>query len=57
MNCPKCGFKMVIDSWNGWFWTCFNCGHVGRQATHEEADNNEKEMEEYFNKSRKVFER
>ena len=59
MNCPMCGTEMVIDSWNGWVWTCFNfkCGYVGRQATYEEYDKQEKEIEKYYYKLRKEFEK
>jgi len=58
MKCPKCETEMYIDSWDGWFWTCFNCGYVGRQATHEESEKQEKKHhEEYLKKSRKVLEK
>ena len=36
---------MVIDEWNGWVWTCFNCDYVGREATDEECDLQQREIE------------
>ena len=45
MNCPKCKAPMVIDEWNGWVWTCFNCDYVGREATDEECDLQQREIE------------
>jgi hypothetical protein len=48
MVCQICGIEMVIDSWNGWVWTCFNCDYVGRLATETEVDNQEKEIECYL---------
>ena len=36
MKCPKCKAEMIIDEWNGWVWTCFNCDHIGRESTDEE---------------------
>jgi len=38
MTCHKCGTIMLIDEWNGWKWSCFNCGHVGRCATNSEIE-------------------
>lgn len=57
MKCQKCGNMLVIDAWNGWVWTCLNCGFVSRKATYEETDQQEKEIEEYLKKSRKVREK
>jgi len=45
MICPKCKAPMVIDHWYGWRWTCFNCDYVGRKATNEETEQQEKEYE------------
>ena len=36
IECSKCKTEMIIDSWNGWRWTCFHCDHVDREATEEE---------------------
>jgi DNA-directed RNA polymerase subunit M/transcription elongation factor TFIIS len=47
-NCPKCETEMYIDTWNGWFWKCPACGYYGRVATQDEADQQEREAEEYF---------
>ena len=47
MVCPKCGSEMVIDSWNGWVWTCLNCDYVGRFATNEEVDMLEKYISDF----------
>ncbi len=43
MICPKCKLEMIIDSWNGWVWTCFHCDHIDREATNEEVEEFEKE--------------
>lgn len=43
MNCKKCGSIMFIDEWNGWVWTCPICDAVGRKATKEEIEDQEKE--------------
>ena len=48
MTCPQCGAVMVIDEWSGWFWTCFNCGFVGGEATYEETEQQENELKKHF---------
>jgi len=45
MNCPECGTPLVIDEYGGWRWVCFNCDHVGREATDAEIEAQEKEFE------------
>jgi len=49
MTCPNCGTQMVIDEWGGWMWTCFYCDFVGREATYEECEAQQREIEEYLN--------
>lgn len=44
---------MIIDEWGGWVWTCFNCDYVGREATDEEVEAQEREVNEYFRKRSK----
>ena len=44
MDCKKCGGVMVIDEWNGWVWMCFNCDAVGRLATNDEVEAQEKSL-------------
>ncbi len=36
MYCPKCNAPMMISSWDGWVWLCFNCSYQGRVATEQE---------------------
>ena len=57
MKCQKCGNMLVIDEWNGWVWTCCICGFVSREATCYETEQQEKAIEEYLKKSRKVLEK
>ena len=52
MNYQKCGTVMVIDEWCGWQWTCFNCDYVGRDATNEEIEKQESEIEAYLKSKR-----
>ena len=42
MKCPKCKIDMIIDDYNGWRWTCFNCFFTGRQATDKEINEQDK---------------
>lgn len=46
MKCD-CGADMILDEWEGWIWTCFNCGKVGRPATNKEVKKYEREKEEW----------
>jgi len=48
MDCPKCGAIMVVDEWGGWRWTCFNCDHVDQEATDEECEAQQREIEKYL---------
>jgi uncharacterized Zn finger protein (UPF0148 family) len=50
MKCPKCETEMYIDSWDGWVWKCPACDYYGRIATQDEADQQEREHEEYFDR-------
>lgn len=45
---------MIIDEWNGWVWTCFNCDYSGRAATDEEVEKQEAEVEIYLNKQNNI---
>ena len=54
MKCPMCGATMVIDEWNGWVWECFHCYYTGRDATDEEIEKQECEIEAYL-KTRRGF--
>jgi uncharacterized Zn finger protein (UPF0148 family) len=47
MKCPTCETEMYIDSWDGWVW-CPECDYYGRIATQDEADQQDREDEEYF---------
>ena len=44
MICDYCNSEMFIDEWNGWVWTCINCGYDELQATDEEIREYEKEI-------------
>jgi uncharacterized Zn finger protein (UPF0148 family) len=50
MICPKCETEMYIDSWDGWVWKCPACDYYGRIATQDEADQQEREHAEYFDR-------
>jgi DNA-directed RNA polymerase subunit M/transcription elongation factor TFIIS len=52
MDCPNCGAPMVIDTWYGWRWSCFNCDYIDRAATDEEVEKQEKEVEWYLKNQR-----
>ena len=48
---------MVIDEWNGWRWQCAFCGYTGRDATDEEVEKQETEIEAYLKIQKRVFEK
>ncbi len=52
-HCPDCDGLMVIDEWNGWFWTCLYCDYIGESATLIEIKLWEDEASSYKKKNRK----
>ena len=50
MKCKNCKSYLFIDTWNGWVWTCYNCGHIDRKATDEEILKFEHEMKKGIKK-------
>jgi len=48
MKCKLCKTEMIIDEWNGWTWTCFNCDYLGKKATQKEIEKHEKYMSEIY---------
>ena len=48
MKCKLCKTEMIIDEWNGWTWTCFNCDYLGKKATQKEIEKHEKHMSEIY---------
>lgn len=43
----------MIDEWNGWTWTCFQCDHLGRKATQKEIEKHEKAMNKIYKQALK----
>ena len=48
MQCPVCNSPMYIETWNGWQWQCALCDYIGRDATDEEIEKQEAEIETYL---------
>ena len=46
MNCSRCGAPMIIDTWGGWYWVCFNCDYVGKVATDDEVEELERKYKQ-----------
>jgi len=43
---------MIIDTWGGWRWTCFNCDYTSREATNREIEENERLLQTYCSKQK-----
>ena len=53
MKCKLCKTEMIIDEWNGWVWTCFNCDYIQRKATCKEIERHERNMNEIYSQASK----